>query len=214
MEMTNEYIDFKNLTTKAYSFLIAQKTLCSFPINPKCFAIKNLIIDTFQNYSRITGVPISELTSDSILNDGYTTKNLRPSINLILYNEEIYAPRMYFTLTHEIGHINLEHIKHGDFEELETNFYSSQILAPTCILKELVNRGYPITTKFLREAFALSEEAAVKKANSLSKILDYYYNELDEIILFKFSNLLSQFPTLKPEFSFEEDWNKRQSWGY
>lgn len=134
----------------------------------------------------MTKSKIEDATDCYSLEDGYTVKKLRPGLNLILYNEEKYSPRMKFTILHEIGHIRLSHTQDGPREEIEANYFAAQVIAPNIILKEIFSRGYPLTQNLLMSAFWISKECANKKISYLRKYPEIHGNELDAAILNRF----------------------------
>lgn len=101
---------------------------------------KSIIIDTFQNYSKVTNTPLLSLTIKGKLKDGYTI--IKNNIYIILYNErEIYSERLNWTLAHEVGHIYLEHKKDGKTEEIEANWFAAELLAPEIIIWTIVKKS-------------------------------------------------------------------------
>jgi Predicted Zn peptidase len=153
----------------------------------------------------MTHSKIEDATDQYNLEDGYTVKELRPGLNLILYNENRYSPRMRFTILHEIGHIRLNHKKDGSQEEIEANFFASQAIAPNIVLREILNRGYPLTQSLLTSAFWISKECANKKMNYLGRYPEIHSNELDSAILKEFNLCLRLNTPYKYNINLEVD---------
>ena len=65
--------NFYRAKLKAYETLIKQKSF-SFPIEPRKLKLDsyNIIVISLQEYSRITGISIEQLTLNGAFNDGYT----------------------------------------------------------------------------------------------------------------------------------------------
>lgn len=177
--------DFYNAKLKAYETIIRQKEF-SFPINLKNLDLGSYKINviSLQEYSAITNIPLYKLTSNSLFNDGYTY--FKNGNAYIFYNDDIETEgRKMWTISHEIGHIVLGHSTQCDKNEKEANFFASQLLAPQCVLKELVKNGAHITPNYLSTKFHLSKEASENCLNSLSKIIDndYATTEYDDIVI-------------------------------
>lgn len=161
--------------------LIQQKN--SFSLNIKKMEFdRDVCIDTFENYAAITNCSVSELTGNNQLKDGYTIK--RGNSNIILYKgTDIFEPRLNWTLAHELGHIYMGHTKDEANEEVEAHWFASELLMPTPLIYELVNRGIRVSNFTLVDLFSVSYNAAYKKINSLNRMpikLLYLYNELIE----------------------------------
>lgn len=160
--------DWNGITSLAYLTLL-ELNLHEFPIPVNKIKCNGVKISSYQRYSKVTGLPIEEITLGHELDDAFLLKGLRPGLTLILYDKEKYGARLIHTLWHEIGHIKCNHQKHSDQEEIEAHFFAAQANAPNVLIKEIANRGYEITVGFLMECFGLSEEAAKKKTNYLNR---------------------------------------------
>ena len=186
--------DWKNITSLAYETLVRLR-LQSFPIPAKKIKCDGVMITSYQKYSEKTGIPIEHITLGYELDDAFLLKELRPGLQLILYNKEKYNNRVKHTLWHEIGHIKCGHRQHGEIEEVEAHFFASQANAPSAVIKEIARRGYRIDVDFLVQCFELSKEAAQKKMNYLSKYGFEHINKYDEILQMQFSNFInSKYP--------------------
>lgn len=81
----------------------------------------------------------------------------------IIYNPDIYLPRLRFSLAHEFGHLVLGHIKKDsltpektEYTEEQANIFASRILAPA-IVGKIENLD---TKQKVVDFFGISEEAA------------------------------------------------------
>lgn len=152
--------NFKRAKEEAYKTLMLQENF-SFPINPKNIKLKeyDIKIISFQEYAQKTNLSINQLTSNGNTNDGYTY--IKNNNILIFYNEDIETEgRKTWTISHELGHIVLNHTTQCDKNEAEANFFAAQLLAPQCVLKDLVKNGAKITPLYLSEKFKISKEAS------------------------------------------------------
>lgn len=132
-----------------------------------------IIIDTFQNYASITGIPLSKLFPCDGLKDGYTI--IAKGVYVVLYDDRhTYGrERLNWTLAHEIGHIYLGHNQDGKNEEIEAHWFAAELLSPEPIIKEVAERlaeyGIPVKAFDLAFMFSLSKEAALKRINSINR---------------------------------------------
>lgn len=139
---------------------------------------KNIVFDSIQNYSKITGIEIDDfIGTNGILKDGCCIRDLENNINIVLYNEECKnMERLNFTLAHEVGHIYLDHSEDGDNEEIEANCFAAQLLMPfstVCFLKNI----YKDANAFdLQNFFGVSNMAATKRLNTYNKRSTYHNN--------------------------------------
>lgn len=181
-------------TNLASQILIQQNHITTFPIEPQEIKISNQtnIFCTFQEYAKITKIPIEKLTHNNNFNDGYTLRNIRPNTNLILYNSFVNSSgRIKWTNSHELGHIVLNHLNHSIDNEKEANAFASQLLLPKCILKKLIKENVPITPLYLVQTFGLSDEAARNAIASLRFTFNSENENIyDEALLIKFNSFL------------------------
>lgn len=161
--------NWADITSTAYSTLL-ELNIQRFPIPDKSIKCKGVKIVSYREYSEKTGCDINEITQNHELEDAFLLREIRPGKSLILYNNEIYDKRKRYTLWHEIGHIKCAHRRHGDQEEVEANFFASQVLAPNALIHEIARRGYSVNISSLVRYFGLSNEAAKKKRMYLKKI--------------------------------------------
>jgi len=182
--------DWAGITSLAYLTLL-ELDLHEFPIPANKIKCKGVRISSYQKYARITGLSIEELTLGHELDDAFLSKGLRPGLTLILYDKEKYGPRLKHTLWHEVGHIKRDHRQHGEKEEIEAHFFAAQANAPNVLIKAIAHRGYNIDVPFLMECFGLSEEAAKKKIEYISRYHFDHTNEYDDIVLMQFSGYIN-----------------------
>lgn len=80
--------NFYRAKLKAYETLIKQKSF-SFPIEPRKLKLDsyNIVVISLQEYSRITGISIEQLTLNGSFNDGYTY--FKNNTAYIFYNDDI-----------------------------------------------------------------------------------------------------------------------------
>lgn len=182
--------DWSRITSLAYLTLL-ELNLHEFPIPANKIKCKGVKISSYQKYAAKTGLSIEEITLGHEFDDAFLLKGLRSDLTLILYNKDKYGARLKHTLWHEVGHIKCNHLKHSEQEEIEAHFFAAQANAPNILIKTIAQRGYAITVPFLMECFGLSEEAAQKKKNYLSKYSFDHTNEYDDVILMQFSNYIN-----------------------
>ncbi len=123
---------------------------------------------------------------------------------------------MKHTSWHEVGHINAIINYNSEKEEIEAHFFAAQANAPNILIKTIANRGYRITVSFLMECFGLSDEAARKKIDYLSKYNFDHANEFDDVVLLQFSDYINaKYPPRTKHFydDYYEDLEKeRGNW--
>lgn len=207
--------DWKGITSSAY-LSILEINLTEFPVPAAKIKCKGVKIVSYQKYSEIAGVPIEQLTLSGELDDAFLLSGLRPDLKIILYNNEKLDSRLKHTIWHEIGHIKLNHMKHGKREEIEAHFFASQANAPNALIKEIAKRGYVINVNFLVEHFGLSKESAGKKVNYLKEYGFEHENEFDENLLLQFSDYLKiKYPPKTQHYYdnyFDELEKERETW--
>lgn len=199
-------LDYYHVKSKAYELLISLNA-SDIPIDPFKIILPNICITSFQNYSKITGVSISDLTLNNKFRDGYIV--YCNDIKIILYDEEKYEPRIRFTLCHEIGHSVLRHKHHNSDNEAEANFFASQLLIPDVIIKEIIKRGYKLTVKEIMNIFQVSDQCASIRDEYLKNYFEKHLNEYDDVVLLLFGDYLNaNYPDKRPRqesFFYSED---------
>lgn len=130
----------------------------------------NIIFETFQNYSHITGLGIDELTLNKTkeLSDGYTVKI--ENFNMILYDESALGTRhLNWTLAHELGHIYLNHSCDDKKSEIEAHWFAAELLMPEILIYMLRN-NFVINNSDIESIFNVSPQSALKRVNSLNRM--------------------------------------------
>lgn len=140
--------------------------------------IKNTVIDTFIEYGiksipisafemavrmGLTVIPYSALNEEQkrsalkISKDGFSTE-LENHEWIIYYNDywQNYG-RINHTIMHEVGHYALGHIKEGEQEEAEAEFFAKYALAPPPLIHSF---GQNINPDLIRDKFDVSYQAA------------------------------------------------------
>ncbi len=203
------------ITSTAYLTLL-ELNLHEFPIPANRIRCKGVVISSYQRYAEITGISVGEITLGHELDDAFLLRGLRPGLLLILYDKSKYGARMKHTLWHEVGHIKCNHKNHGEKEEIEAHFFASQANAPNVLIKAIAQRGYSIDVPFLMECFGLSEEAAKKKRDYLSKHRFDHKNEYDDVILAQFSAYINAKYPPKTKFFYDDYYEnlekEREAW--
>lgn len=182
-------INFEKCTDKAYEILLSQKD-GNIPVNISDLILEYpIIFDSLQNYSSITNIPLSVLTSNQKADNGYVYKH--GNFIMILHNKEHCLERCNFTNGHELGHIVLGHTNDGDIEEIEANFFSAQTIMPTSLIRYLYEQNITINQDTLRKFFAVSRPAASKKIITLRK--HFKPHRWDNDLIRKYQDSLDRF---------------------
>lgn len=207
--------DWSKITSSAYLTLL-ELDLHEFPIPANKIKCKNVMICSYQKYSKKAGCSIEKITLGHELDDAFLLKGLRPGLTMILYDKEKYGARLKHTLWHEVGHIKCNHKNHGEQEEIEAHFFAAQANAPNVLIKAISQRGYAITIPFLMECFGLSEEAAKKKKEYLSKYGFEHLNEYDDVVLMQFNDYINKKYPPKTKYFFDDYYDdmerEREKW--
>ncbi len=154
-----------------------------------------IVIDSIQNYSKITKRPISDFICDNF-NGCLVLKY--PRCNVILYDEtETNTARRNWGIAHELGHLYLGHETDGRIQEQEANVFASQLIIPEIVLYyTILYNGY-IKICDLTHYFNISNECAEYRIQSLIKRFNYIDTyDIDNILLYK-----KFFPLIKNTFS-------------
>lgn len=134
---------------------------------------------------------------------------------LIIYNNKHIKTRQRFSIIHEFGHFILNHnldLKSKDSEyakqEIETNFFTAQLLMPDQLINEFSRRGNIISEDFLIKTFNVSREASKKRLETLRVYKPEWKSmlekEFDDIILSKYSAFLDEISPI--EFTERSDY--------
>lgn len=152
---------------------------------------KSIRILSFEEYSRITGYSVRELTFNGAYNDGYTI--IAGNRKIVLYNADydiICPQRLRFSLAHEIGHIFLRHTEDDDRSEEEANYFASQIVAHDAIAVSMLSGRWNRDLNFIREQFGISWEAAEIKLKNINRNKRSYSN-VEYQLFCKYKHLFS-----------------------
>lgn len=218
-------IDFKKSVKKANEILLSSKTITSFP-----FSITDLVKEISNNTIRCCSFKRASSFNLDITDFGTHSAILIDAIacqeknSIIFYNQEHINTRIRFSIGHELGHYVLKHdknnkSKYSDYE-IETNFFTAQLLMPEQIIWELIRRNVTITEQTLTKLFGVSKEAAQKRIETLNKRNNVYFTqdekEVNDIILLKYKAFLDN---IKPVYNrtdwFDEDYEmqkERDNW--
>lgn len=164
--------DFDRAEFLARKLRLSQENNClSLDVTKMTFDLP-IIIDTFENYSLITKIPINELTINGTLKDGYTV--CYSDVYIVLYHDNtVYDERLNWTLAHEVGHIYLNHTKDENNEEVETHWFAAELLAPEIIIREIARQrnkiGKSLDAFDIQELFHISYEASMKRVSSINR---------------------------------------------
>lgn len=150
-----------------------------------------IIIDTFQNYARLTGCTVEQLSPDKTLEDGYTI--IGNDIFIILYNGDVpYDEHTNWTLAHEVGHIYLGHKTDGALQEVEAHWFAAELLSPESVILAIVRGKVRVDYTDLQYLFGISFTAATKRMDSLSRsTVQLAYKEKE--IVQKYHNIINEY---------------------
>lgn len=185
--------DFKLATNTADIFLLSAG-ITQFPFSLKKLlkriTLYSISLCSYSKAKQKYGIDPSKLGS----NDGETIK--RGDKYIIFYNDNQLKTRQRWTIAHEIGHIVMKHSFENIDEQLyskmevEANFFAAQLLIPNQIINIAIERGYNITVDFIIQNFNVSEEAAIKKLETLNKNYEYNYKKDDDSLNILFSGFV------------------------
>ncbi|MBQ2848066.1 MAG: ImmA/IrrE family metallo-endopeptidase [Clostridia bacterium] len=154
----------------------------------RCEEIKEIVVNTFEELN-IRCIPISAFEMATKLGavvvpysskseetyqlmmerseDGFTIK--KDGVWYILYNDAKGYGRVNNTLTHESGHIVLDHTEESELAEAEAKFFAKYALAPPVLIHKLeLKDAYEVY-----EHFDISLEAATYAFSYYRKWLTY-----------------------------------------
>lgn len=109
----------------------------------------------------------------------------------IFYNDRMPDSRVRFTIMHEIGHIVLEHAKHGDLVESEANYFAKFALAPPPLIRWLKIENY----QELADRFGVSRECAYFSMRKYFKWLErgrFKLSDHENALISQFRTILRQ----------------------
>ena len=219
--MINSKPDFQKAYIKANEILVSSKIINSFPYS----AIKlikeqsNIVCRSFEKAHKYN-VDIEAFGSDSAVIMNFGDKYI------IFYNQNEIPARIKFSMLHEFGHkVNGHEFRVTRDEiygiaEVETNYFTAQVLMPEQILREFQRRGKRIDKYFLMRTFGVSEQAANKRVENLNQITwerSQLEKEYDDIILNKYLSWVNSIVPNNIDYLFEDEeerQNEREQWRY
>lgn len=219
--MINSKPDFQKAYIKANEILVSSKIINSFPYSATKLIKEqsNIVCRSFEKAHKYN-VDIEAFGSDSavIVNFG--------DEYIIFYNQNEIPARVKFSMLHEFGHkVNGHEFRVTSDEiygiaEVETNYFTAQVLMPEQILREFQRRGKRIDKYFLMRTFGVSEQAANKRVENLNQIIwerSQLEKEYDDIILNKYLSWVNSIVPNNIDYLFEDEeerQNEREQWRY
>lgn len=214
--------DFKPNFSKAYiaanELLVSGEGIDSFPFSIKDCIIKNTDINTcsYNKAKNKYGIDISVWGSESAIIQEYQGQSI------IFYNSNNSKPHVVFSMAHELGHHQLDHCANLEIDdplykkqEIEANYFAAQLLMPDQIINVMKYRGKKITISFLKETFGVSDEAAKRRIEALSKLNSAFKKkeekEYDDIIELRYKGFVDAIAPEEESFCSLEDELIRQS---
>lgn len=195
--------DFKKCFIRANEILVSSNSIDVFPLSATALIKEypNLKYCSYKTIRERDGDPIAIGSEDAVLiamGDKY----------IILYNDEHIETRRRFSIIHEFGHYilghNLDLTPGGELyatQEIETNFFTAQLLMPEQLINEFIRRGNTITEDFLMNTFNVSREASKKRIATLriykSEWKSEKEKEFDDIILSKYKMILDEISPMR-----------------
>ena len=219
--MINSKPDFQKAYIKANEILVSSKIINSFPYSATRLIKEqsNIVCRSFEKAHKYN-VDIEAFGSDSAvimnLGDKY----------IIFYNQNDTPAHVRFSMLHEFGHkVNGHKFRVTSDEiygiaEVETNYFTAQVLMPEQILREFQRRGKRIDKYFLMKTFGVSEQAANKRIENLNRITwerSQLEKEYDDIILYKYLSWVNSIVPNNIDYLFEDEeerQNEREQWRY
>ncbi len=219
---TDSKPNFSKAYTKANEILISSRVINQFPFSAISL-IKEQSNIPCRKFSKAKeyGVDIEAFGSTSAV--AIKDENNR---TIIFYNQEHVPGRVKFSTIHEYGHPELNH----DFSikddviynryEVETNYFSAQLLMPEQILREFQRRGQYINEDFLMKHFGVTRQAAEKRVENLFKTTWKRTDEeieYDDIILKKYMPWINSIVPQSYDYLFEDEEERqreREQWKY
>ncbi|MGB4985001.1 MAG: ImmA/IrrE family metallo-endopeptidase [Erysipelotrichaceae bacterium] len=202
--------NFEKSYVKANEILVRSNAISNFPFNPIVLVkeLSEIRCKTFATARRY-GVDITDFGSESAIIMKIGNKSI------IFYDDTKLQTHINFSIIHEFGHTELDHDfskkEHETYirNEVETNYFTAQLLMPEQLLRELQRRGVLITVQFLVDKFGVSRQAANKRIETLAKTNIEWFSrsqkEYDDIILFKYARFLDNVCPQSNLYSYEDE---------
>lgn len=218
--MTSKNPDWKKVMENANKILLQSRSINQFP-----FKVKEVVKEfsdirccTYKKAYKSFGLDVNKFGSESAIIMKYNSKQI------LFYNQDKPKTHTKFSILHEFGHDINEHALDNDdygVKEIETNFFTAQLLMPQQLIRELQRRGQKIDIEFLTQTFGVSNEAAQKRIDTLTKInfewLSEEESQFNDWIVQRFSDFLD---SVRPSSLNNIDWfedeldleDERNSW--
>ncbi len=110
---------------------------------------------------------------------------------VIFYNAKNSRAHVIYSIAHELGHYQLGHYANIDLadddynrQEVEANFFAAQLLMPDQLINTFSDNGIDITVPFLVDTFGVSNSAANKRIETISKSIAEYRNNAEKMFDF------------------------------
>ncbi len=192
-------VNYKKVYSKANEYLALAQSITGFPFKVKEFVYEqsDIKLCSFKKAKEKYDIYIPLFGSESAIIQEIS------GIYIIFYNQDEPVYRVRFSIMHEFGHYVLGHkmnLKESDplyhTQELEANCFAAQLLMPEQLLRECINRHKRTTIEFIMSAFEVSEDAALKRKNTLANT-NYEWRsreekEFDDIILMRYAKKLNE----------------------
>ena len=145
---------------------------------------------------------------------------------IIFYDDSKPETHISYSILQEYGHFVLDHDPENynnediySIYEIETNFFTAQLLMPEQIIRELIKNQCHVDTNFLVSKFGVSGVAANKRMHTLAKT-EYEWRsrsekEFDDIILGRHLSFINGICPKHNYYDFEDEYSKqleRDSW--
>ena len=219
--MTDSKPDFQKAYQNANEILVVTKVITSFPYSAvKLIKEQSKIVCRSFDKAHKYNVDIRAFGSESAVFMNFD------GLDIIFYNQDEKPERVKFSMLHEYGHRKNGHSFTSDSKEIydvaevETNYFAAQLLMPEQILREFQKRGKRIDKEFLISTFGVSEQAALKRIETLKKMTwerNLLEKQYDDIILNKYMPWIDSIVPKSIQDYFldeEERQNERELWKY
>lgn len=187
--------NFEMAQNSATNFLLSHN-IKSLAFNPKDLNLvsEGIIIDTIENYPKLTNQPITCFIGRNI-DDCYVIKSQDYSIILYRENSTVSEEHRTFGIVHELGHIYCGHSSDGQIQEIEANFFAAQVLMPEIVIYYVMyhylNNKLDYTN--LMDMFNVSFDAANKRIATFSRKNFWNSSRNDKLLLSKFKPYIKEY---------------------
>ena len=176
----------------AYKTLLAMR-IDAFPVDPLAILMKckNTVIRSYVEVMPRFGVCDQYYFRDFVMQgmDAITIRREygKNTAYELFYDGNVNKRRRRFTLAHELGHIVLRHSAEQKWEEVEADFFASQLLAPRPVLDLFGKAGITVDAPFIARTFGLSKAASEISAKQQIRIEE---TDLENDIAARFSAIV------------------------